>query len=135
MILATWRWGAAAGVCAAVTVVACGDDDAKAPRSDAGAEAGDEAGLGAGGARDGGAGGANDGGSGGARDGGTGGAETGVPTDAGPTPRTVAVEDGELRGEAEDGVRRFLGIPYAKPPVGDLRWRAPVKNDLWTGVR
>jgi carboxylesterase type B len=33
------------------------------------------------------------------------------------------------------GARRFLKIPYAKPPLGELRWKAPVKNDPWTGER
>ncbi len=47
----------------------------------------------------------------------------------------VAIADGQLRGAVDGGSRRFLGIPYAKPPVGDLRWKAPVKNDAWTGER
>jgi para-nitrobenzyl esterase len=31
--------------------------------------------------------------------------------------------------------RRFLKVPFAKPPIGDLRFRAPTKNDPWTGTR
>lgn len=45
------------------------------------------------------------------------------------------VEQGELEGELRDGVRRFLGVPFATPPVGDLRFRAPRPAEPWTGVR
>jgi para-nitrobenzyl esterase len=48
---------------------------------------------------------------------------------------TVTIADGMLQGDRVGDSYRFLKIPYAKPPVGDLRWRAPVKNDPWTGVR
>jgi para-nitrobenzyl esterase len=37
----------------------------------------------------------------------------------------VAIESGEVVGESDNGVHVFMGIPYAAPPVGDLRWRAP----------
>ena len=47
----------------------------------------------------------------------------------------VRVESGELSGEAAGGVVRFLGIPYAAPPVGDLRWEAPAPAPAWTGLR
>ena len=47
----------------------------------------------------------------------------------------ITLEDGMLQGSSEDGVRRFAGIPYAQPPVGALRWKAPVRNDPWTGPR
>lgn len=42
---------------------------------------------------------------------------------------------GELRGTSEAGLRVFRGIPFAKPPVGPLRWRAPEKLPRWDGVR
>jgi len=35
----------------------------------------------------------------------------------------------------QDGVRSFKGIPFAQPPVGDLRWRAPQPVKNWQGVR
>jgi para-nitrobenzyl esterase len=47
----------------------------------------------------------------------------------------VALGDGQVQADVVGGARRFLKIPFAKPPVGDLRWRAPVRNDPWTGVR
>src|SRR2546423_5272139 len=47
----------------------------------------------------------------------------------------VTVEQGELEGTDRDGVHCFLGIPYAIPPVGDLRWRAPQPPVKWEGVR
>lgn len=48
---------------------------------------------------------------------------------------TVSTDRGVVQGFEEDGVYRFLGIPYAKPPVGNLRWRAPRRADPWNGVR
>lgn len=42
---------------------------------------------------------------------------------------------GALEGVAGNGYSIFKGIPYAKPPVGDLRWKMPVKPESWEGVR
>lgn len=42
---------------------------------------------------------------------------------------------GVVRGEALDGVNAFRGIPYAEPPVGWRRWRAPAELDRWSGTR
>ncbi|KAI8954375.1 alpha/beta-hydrolase [Xylaria longipes] len=48
----------------------------------------------------------------------------------------VIVESGSLSGlHQPNGTRSFLGVPYAAPPVGDLRWRAPQQPLPWTGVR
>ena len=38
---------------------------------------------------------------------------------------TVSTTDGPVQGFVENGVNKFLGIPYAAPPVGDLRWMPP----------
>ncbi|MGW4472926.1 carboxylesterase/lipase family protein [Nonomuraea sp. NPDC004354] len=42
---------------------------------------------------------------------------------------------GKLRGRMEDGVAVFRGVPYAAPPFGDLRFRAPEPPASWEGVR
>ena len=47
----------------------------------------------------------------------------------------VKTDHGELEGMVEGGVVAFKGIPYAAPPVGDLRWREPQPNAVWDGVR
>ncbi len=47
----------------------------------------------------------------------------------------VKTDGGILQGKAESGVRTFLGIPYAAPPVGELRWKAPSPAAKWNGVR
>ena len=39
--------------------------------------------------------------------------------------------DGSVRGKAEPNHREFLGIPYAAPPVGPLRWMPTVRNQPW----
>ena len=49
----------------------------------------------------------------------------------------VKTEQGKIRGKAiNDGkVKAFLGVPYAAPPVGDLRWKAPEPPARWSGER
>ena len=48
----------------------------------------------------------------------------------------VTVADGELTGvyTADRAVEVYAGIPYAAPPVGDLRWREPQDPEPWEGV-
>jgi len=47
----------------------------------------------------------------------------------------VQVETGALQGATEFNMNVFKGIPYAAPPVGDLRWRPPQPAMSWTGTR
>jgi para-nitrobenzyl esterase len=47
----------------------------------------------------------------------------------------VTIDAGELHGRIADGVASYLGIPYAAPPVGPLRWKAPQRAARWSGVR
>ena len=45
------------------------------------------------------------------------------------------VETGDVAGVLEDGLAVYKAIPYAAPPVGNLRWRAPQPAAPWQGVR
>lgn len=47
---------------------------------------------------------------------------------------TVTISDGIIKGLAADGVISYKGIPYALPPVGDLRWKVPAKSEPWEGT-
>lgn len=50
--------------------------------------------------------------------------------------QSVTVTGGEIRGAMlEKGSAVFKGIPYAAPPVGELRWREPMPVEAWSGVR
>src|SRR5579872_1821858 len=58
-----------------------------------------------------------------------------MPAHAGPGGPIVATTKGKVQGFVINGVSEFLGIPYAKPPIGNLRWRPPVAHSPWLGVR
>lgn len=53
------------------------------------------------------------------------------------TNRTVTTESGKLQGIFgwDPRILVFKGVPYAAPPVGDLRWREPQPVEKWEGVR
>jgi para-nitrobenzyl esterase len=46
----------------------------------------------------------------------------------------VKIESGMVQGTVEDGLYVYRGIPYAAPPLGDLRWRSPQPAPKWQGV-
>ncbi len=52
-------------------------------------------------------------------------------------PVQTKIENGMIEGlyDTKSGLQLYLGIPYAKPPVGELRWKAPQPLDNWTGVK
>jgi para-nitrobenzyl esterase len=51
------------------------------------------------------------------------------------SPPVVKIDSGELQGTLADGAVSFKGIPFAAPPVDELRWRPPQPAARWTGVR
>src|SRR5262245_30017432 len=52
-----------------------------------------------------------------------------LPADA------VRTTNGAVQGVREDGITRFLGIPYAAAPIDDLRWQPPQPPACWSDVR
>ena len=46
----------------------------------------------------------------------------------------VVTGKGRIRGVEKDGYIVFKGIPYARPPVGELRWKAPEEKEAWDGI-
>ena len=52
-----------------------------------------------------------------------------------PASPVVKVAQGEVQGISADGVSVYKGLPFAAPPVGDLRWRAPQPATKWQGIR
>ena len=58
-----------------------------------------------------------------------------IPGIAQQDPPKVATLTGWVKGQIDDeGIASFKGIPFAKPPVGDLRWKPPVAPEPWEGV-
>src|SRR5689334_11977914 len=47
----------------------------------------------------------------------------------------VRTESGMVQGRLEDGLAVYRGIPFAAPPMGNLRWRPPQPALPWKGVR
>lgn len=58
-----------------------------------------------------------------------------VASPAGAAPEFVTLDSGRVRGVVENDVVVFRGLPYAAPPVGDLRWREPAPAAHWSGIR
>jgi len=50
-------------------------------------------------------------------------------------PEGVAVWGGRVRGHERAGLWVYSGIPYARPPLGPLRWRPPEPPEVWSGIR
>ncbi|MER6392451.1 carboxylesterase family protein [Streptomyces sp. NPDC001523] len=63
------------------------------------------------------------------------GAQAGSPRAAGRDATVVRTDHGLVRGVAHGSYTAFSGIPYAAPPTGPLRWRAPAPAARWQGVR
>jgi para-nitrobenzyl esterase len=51
------------------------------------------------------------------------------------SPPVTQTQSGEVQGVFEGGLRVYKGIPFAAPPIGDLRWRDPQPVTPWSGVR
>jgi para-nitrobenzyl esterase len=49
----------------------------------------------------------------------------------------TTIENGVIEGnyDTKTGIQTYFGVPFAKPPVGDLRWKAPQPLDNWKGVK
>ena len=50
-------------------------------------------------------------------------------------PEQVMVEQGIVQGIIDNDLRIFKGIPFAAPPIGDLRWKAPQPAQKWEGIK
>jgi len=60
-----------------------------------------------------------------------------MPTSTARAADTIQTAEGKIRGalHSNTGVRTFFGIPFAQPPVGELRWKPPQAVKPWSGVR
>lgn len=49
----------------------------------------------------------------------------------------VTIENGTIEGnyDTHSGIQRYFGIPFAQPPIGDLRWKAPQPVKNWEGIK
>ncbi len=49
----------------------------------------------------------------------------------------ATIENGVIEGnyDTQNGIQKYFGVPFAKPPVGDLRWKAPQPLGNWKGVK
>jgi hypothetical protein len=59
----------------------------------------------------------------------------GVGSAAQPVSDVVSLDSGPTGGLVEEGVHRYLGIPYAAPPTGNFRWKPPQPVAPWTETR
>lgn len=52
-------------------------------------------------------------------------------------PVQVTIENGTIEGnyDTHTGIQRYFGIPFAQPPIGDLRWKAPQPVNNWEGIK
>lgn len=59
---------------------------------------------------------------------------TSVATHAAFAGEVTQINSGKIEGVEQGGVVAYKGIPFAQPPVGELRWRAPQPVKAWTGI-
>ncbi len=62
-------------------------------------------------------------------------AATGASAAQADSPLVVRVDSGQLQGMVAGSTREFLGVPYAQPPIGALRWAPPRPASHWSGIR
>lgn len=58
-----------------------------------------------------------------------------APAAAQTADKAVRIDAGMIEGAMSGGVLSFKGMPYAAPPLGDLRWCEPQPVETWTGIR